>query len=213
MLSITTIIVIITCIISISAFSREKIINDLIFYPPAVSKQGQWYRFFTCGLIHGDFLHLGFNMFALYSFGNFVEQAFAAYFQGPSKILYILLYITALAASLLPTYNKHKDNPAYRSLGASGAVSAVIFAGLLLVPDLPVSIMFIPISIPGFIFAPLFLLVSAWFGRKENTSINHSAHIWGALYGLAFTLVAGYASGFDVLGNFIGGVQRYFQQG
>lgn len=207
MLSITLIIVIITCIVSFTAFSNQKIINDLIFYPPAVNKQGQWYRFFSCGLIHADLPHLVFNMISLYFFGAFVEQAFAAYFGGPSQWLYAVLYVSALLASLLPTYNRNKDNYGYRSLGASGAVSAVIFAGLLLVPDVPVSLFFIPIGIPGFIFAPLYLLVTAWMDKKGNSSINHSAHLWGALYGLAFTIVAGYATGFDVVGNFIRGVR------
>lgn len=211
MLSITLIIVIITVLVSMSAFNNQKIMNDLIFYPPAVSKQGQWYRFFSCGLIHADFGHLLFNMISLYFFGEFVEAAFANYLGGPSRWLYALLYVTALVASLLPTYNRNKNNYYYRSLGASGAVSAVIFAGLLLVPDVRVSMFFIPFGIPGFIFAPLYLLISAWLDKRGDTNINHSAHIWGALYGMAFTAVASYSSGFDVIGNFIASVQAYFR--
>lgn len=211
-LSITLIIVIITVIVSLTAFSNEKITNDLIFYPPAVSRQGQWYRFFTCGLIHADFIHLAFNMVALYSFGAYVESQFQDLFGDAGKWIYLVLYISALVASLLPTYNKNKDNTYYRSLGASGAVSAVIFAGLLLVPNIPVGIIFLPLRVPGFIFAPLYLLISAYFDKKGGGNINHSAHIWGAIYGLAFTIVAGYATGFDVIGNFISVVQQYFNR-
>jgi membrane associated rhomboid family serine protease len=210
MLSITVIILVITILVSLGAFNNQKVMNDLIFYPPAV-QQGQLYRFFTCGLIHADFGHLLFNMISLYFFGRFVEQSFAMIMGDLGKWVYLILYVSALAASLLPTYLKNKDNHYYRSLGASGAVSAVIFAGLLLAPDVGVYLFFIPIPIPGFIFAPLYLLLSIWMERRGGDNINHSAHIWGAVYGLLFTLVAGYAVGFDVLGNFIGGVQSYLQ--
>lgn len=211
MLTITVIIVIITAIISFTAFSNQKITDDLIFYPPAVSKQGQWYRFITCGLIHADFGHLIFNMLSLYFFGKFVEEQFENIFGVAGRWIYLLLYVSALVASLLPTYNKNKDNYQYRSLGASGAVSAVVFAGLLIAPQTEVYFFFIPIPIPGFIFAPLYLLVSAWLDKKGGGNINHSAHTWGAIYGLAFTIVAGYAAGFNVIQSFISGVQMYLR--
>src|SRR5580765_7986760 len=99
-LSITVIIVIITCLVSIGGFSNPKIINDLIFYPPAISQQNQWYRFFSCGLIHADWGHLFFNMFSLYLFGRFVETKFAEIFGDKGKLLYVVLYVAALAVSL-----------------------------------------------------------------------------------------------------------------
>lgn len=212
MLSITLIIVIVTSIISFTAFSNEKVMNDLIFYPPAVSRHGQWYRFFTCGLIHGDWGHLIFNMIALYSFGEMVESFFIQLFGEAGKWLYLLMYVSALLTSLLPTYNRHRDNSGYRSLGASGAVSAVIFAGLLLVPTAEVGIIFLPLRIPGFIFGPVYLLITAFLDQRGRGNINHSAHLWGALYGLAFTFVAGYATGFNVAEHFISGVQSYFSR-
>jgi membrane associated rhomboid family serine protease len=190
-LSITLVIVIVTALVSIGGFSNQKIIDDLIFYPPAVSQRNQWYRFFSCGLIHADWGHLIFNMLSLYLFGRFVEVQFVDIFVDKGKIFYILMYVLALAVSILPTYFKNKDNYNYKSLGASGAVSAVIFAGLLIAPYLEVYIFFIPIPIPGFIFAPLYLVISIIMEKRGRDNVNHSAHIWGALFGLAFVIVLG----------------------
>ena len=187
-LSITLIIVIITTLVSIGGFSNQKIIDDLIFYPPAITRQNQWYRFFTCGLIHADWGHLFFNMLSLYFFGIGVENAFQELFGVYGKWLYLGLYISALLISLLPTFSKNRDNYYYRSLGASGAVSAVIFAGLLLNPLAELLVYFIPMR--GFIYAPLYLIISAWLDRRGDSNINHSAHIWGAIYGLAFVIIA-----------------------
>lgn len=208
-LSITISIIIITVLVSIGAFSNPKIMDDLIYYPPAVTKQNQWYRFFSCGLIHADYGHLFFNMLSLYLFGRFVEQGFGELFGEMGKWIYLLMYITALAVSILPTHFKNKNNYYYRSLGASGAVSAVVFAGLMLVPTLSLYIFFIPIPIPGFIFAPLYLLISAMMERKGAGNINHSAHIWGSLYGLAFIIVASYAIGFPIIQNAVQEIQAY----
>lgn len=208
-LSITIIIIIITVLVSIGGFSNQKIINDLIFYPPAVSQQNQWYRFFSCGLIHADVGHLIFNMLSFYFFGRFVEGAFVQFFPESGKWLYLVMYISALFISLYPTYLKHKNNYSYRSLGASGAVSAVIFAGLIIAPTEKIYLFFIPIGIPGFIFAPLYLLLTAYMDRKGGDGINHSAHLWGALYGVVFIVIAGYAAGYDIVTYFISSVKQY----
>ncbi|HET9055495.1 MAG TPA: rhomboid family intramembrane serine protease [Chitinophagaceae bacterium] len=189
-MSITIIIIIITCLISFSAFSNQKLIDDLIFYPPSISNHNQWYRFFSCGLIHADFAHLAFNMFALYLFGNQVEPTFMIIFGSKGKLFYLLMYISALAVCLLPTYSKNKDNYHYRSLGASGAVSAVVFASILFNPLQGLGLFFIPIYVAGFIFGIIYLLISNWMEKRSGDSINHSAHIWGSLYGVAFVIVA-----------------------
>ncbi|HZF63082.1 MAG TPA: rhomboid family intramembrane serine protease [Chitinophagaceae bacterium] len=210
-LSITLVIIIITVLVSLGGFSNQKLIDDLIFYPPAVSKQRQWYRFFSCGLIHADFSHLLFNMLSLYFFGPAVERAFSYFYMEGGRWIYLLLYTSALLVSLLPTYYKNIENYHYRSLGASGAVSAIIFAGLLLSPGSEVYIFFIPIPIPGFIFAPLYLILSAWMDRKGTGNINHSAHIWGAVYGLAFTLLVGYLSGVNVIQSVIEEIRMYIE--
>lgn len=210
-LDITIIIIIITALVSIGAFNNQRIMEDLIFYPPAVTYRNQWYRFFTCGLIHADVAHLLFNMLSLYLFGKFVEDGFNQIFGGSGKWLYLILYITSLLVCLLPTYFRNRTNTNYRSLGASGAVSAVVFAGLVLAPDVQVGFFIIPPIIPGFIFGPLYLLVSALLDRKGRGNINHSAHFWGALYGVLFIIVAGRLVGFDAITWFMQGVKAYLR--
>lgn len=210
-LDITIVIVIITCLISFSAFSNQKIIDDLIFYPPAVTQRNQWYRFISCGLIHADVAHLLFNMLSLYLFGRFVEKEFNEIFGEKGKWIYLLMYVTSLFVCLLPTYFKNRNNYQYRSLGASGAVSAVVFAGLMVAPYVEVGFFLIPPIIPGFIFGPLYLLISAWLDRKGGGNINHSAHLWGALYGVIFIIVAGRIAGYDAIEAFTTGVQSYLR--
>ena len=210
-LTITLIIIIITVLVSVSAFSNEKIMNDLIFYPPAVYHDRQWYRFFTCGLIHADIMHLAFNMYAFYAFGKNVEQYFAFIFHEKGKVLYLVMYILALIFCLLPTYSRHKTDSHYRSLGASGAVSAVIFASIMLDPVSKIGLIIVPgLGIPGFVFGFLYLGISSYLDRRGGGNINHSAHIWGALFGIAFIIAAGYIfSDYKVLELFIEKIQRF----
>jgi membrane associated rhomboid family serine protease len=208
-LSITLIIIICTVLISIGGFTNQKIKDDLIFYPPAITQQKQWYRFFTSGFIHADFGHLFLNMISLYFLGEFVEDGFTQLIGNNGKWLYLLLYISGLLFSILPTYFKNKNNAYYKSLGASGAVSAVIFAGLLLVPTIELYVYFI--KMPGFVFAPLYLVFSAMMERNGKDNINHSAHIWGAIYGLVFTIITCQLIQFPVLQNGFASIKLYLQ--
>lgn len=201
-------IIIITVLVSLGGFSNQKIQDDLIFFPPAVTKQNQWYRFFSCGLIHADFGHLLLNMLSLYFFGDVVENGFVQLFGGMGKWMYLGLYVSALLVSLLPTYFKNKNNYQYKSLGASGAVSAVIFAGLLLVPTATIYFYFFPM--PSFVFAPLYLLFTAYMDRRGRDNINHSAHLWGSLYGLVFIILACRLINFPIVQNAIDQVRAYF---
>jgi membrane associated rhomboid family serine protease len=216
-MSITLIIIIITALVSISAFSSDKIYNDLIFYPPAVTYQRQWYRFFSCGFIHADWMHLLFNMYAFYGFGRAVEGAFSSIlFQEKGKLFYLLLYISALGVSILPTYFKHKDDSYYRSLGASGAVSAVIFAFIILAPTKPIGFLFLPesLGIPGYIFGFLYLGLTSFLDKRGGGNINHSAHLWGALYGMAFVIImAMIFSDYNVLQIFMERIKDHLHLG
>ena len=213
-MSITLIIIIITVITSISAFANNKVYEDLIFYPPAVTYNKQWYRFFSCGLIHADYIHLALNMYALYMFGTTAEKDFGTVFEEKGKIFYLLMYISALFFCLLPTYTKHKEDSQYRSLGASGAVSAVIFAYILLRPLDTLGLVIIPgLRVPGFIFGFLYLGISSYLDKKGGGNINHSAHNWGALYGIAFLIVMAAAlSNFPVLERFVSSIKEYLQR-
>jgi membrane associated rhomboid family serine protease len=164
-------------------------------------------------------------MIALYSFGQNVESGldyssdngiirdngFEQIFgSSQGKLMYAIMYVAAIGFSLLPTYARHKDDYHYRSLGASGAVSAVIFAGMLLEPRIGVGILFIPISIPGYVFAPLFLVISHYLARKGHGNINHSAHLWGALFGMAFLLANAYAlTDYDIITQFVQSVRSH----
>lgn len=213
-ISITVIIIIITVAVSLAAFKNAEIMDKLIFYPPAVANQNEWYRFFTCGFIHADIGHLAFNMICLYSFGDAIEAAFSFIFGPGGKLLYVIMYVTSLAMCLIPTYKKNKDNYNYRSLGASGAVSAVMFAYLVVDPTSGIGFIFLPnLDIPSFIFGPLFLIITAYLDKRGGGNINHSAHLWGALYGAAFVIVLSYAlhTGFNPFTHFVQSVQEYFQ--
>ena len=204
--SITLVIIIVTCLVSFGAFSSQKMVNDLIFYPPAITEQKQWYRFFTCGFIHADIGHLIFNMLALYMFGELVENQFTGELFGEKgKLLFLLMYMLALFFCLLPTFSKHKNDYSYRSLGASGAVSAVVFAGLLIEPRIKVGLIYIPPIIPGYIFGPLYLIASSYFQKRGRDNINHSAHIWGAIFGVAFVILMCYVlkTGYHPVQEFI----------
>ncbi|TCJ16543.1 rhomboid family intramembrane serine protease [Flaviaesturariibacter flavus] len=204
---ITYVIIAVTVIVSLIAFSNQKVMDDLIFYGPAIDN-GQWYRFFTSGLIHQDYFHLLFNMYALYGFGSYVEYRFTELFPGYGQLAYAFLYVAALLASDLPSFNKHRHNAYYRSLGASGAVSAVIFACIILSPTMPIRLFLLP-ALPGFIFGFLYLLLTSYLDRKGAGHINHSAHLWGALFGIAFIIVAGIAAGQPVVSDFIFQVRHW----
>lgn len=185
-LSVTLIIIIVTCVISISSFSRPSEINKLIFWPAAMKDKKQFYRFISSGFIHADWMHLGFNMLTLYFFGRYVESYFRQIF---APGIYVLFYLLAMIAADIPTYLKHRDDYYYRSLGASGAVSAVLFASILFDPWAKLYLFFIPIGIPAFIFGAIYIWYCIYMGKRGQDNINHNAHLWGALFGIAFLVV------------------------
>lgn len=210
MITITIGIILLTCVISFTAFSNEKIMNDFIFYPPAITHHNQWYRFITCGFLHADIAHLGFNMYSFYMFGDFIEDAFTKIYGEKGKILYLTLYISSLVVCLLPTYFNNKENYHYRSLGASGAVSAIVFAFIFLAPTQKIGLMFIPIHFPAVLFGIAYLGISAYLDRKGGSNINHSAHFWGAIYGIIFLIITSqFLSDFRPLENFINQIKSF----
>jgi membrane associated rhomboid family serine protease len=130
-------------------------------------------------------------MMTLYSFGSAIETfLYPVYFQDKSRLLYVLLYVLGAVFASIPDYIKYREVYAYRALGASGAVSAVIFAAILLEPSMPLRFFFIPIDIPGWLFGILFLALSAYLAKRGRDNIGHSAHFWGGVFGLVFTYIA-----------------------
>lgn len=185
----TVIIIICTTIISLLALNKRELFDKLIFYPPAVKNNG-WYRFFSYGLLHADFTHLFFNMFTLLLFGSAIEKVLINNFDsGLGAFFYLLLYILALPASILPSYFKEKNNSSYRSLGASGAVSAIVFSYILIFPMQGMGLMFIPVYLPAFLFGFIYIAISIFLERKQVGNINHMAHIVGGVFGVLFTFL------------------------
>jgi membrane associated rhomboid family serine protease len=173
-------VIILTVLISIYAFYNAAIFNQLKFNAFAIRHHGQGWRFFSYGLIHADWVHLFINMFVLYSFGKAVIDAY--------HYFYLLLYAGGIGFSVLFDYGKHKDDPNYNAVGASGAVSAVLFASILLYPTGSVYLFPIPFPLPSVVFGAIYLVYSAVMARKASDNIGHNAHFWGAVYGIAFTI-------------------------
>jgi len=174
----------ITCLVSWMAFNNRKLADRLILWPPAIDKHKQYDRLLTYGFIHADFMHLLFNMITLYFFGRQIEVLMTGLV---GVWVYPLFYLSALAISILPTYLKNQHNPNYLSLGASGAVSAVLFAFILIAPWQLIFVFFIPL--PAIVFAVLYVGYSVWMDKRGGDRINHSAHLAGAAYGVMFLLI------------------------
>ncbi|MGY6561753.1 MAG: rhomboid family intramembrane serine protease [Luteibaculaceae bacterium] len=189
-MSLTFIILAATVLISIVAFKNQKLFNRLLFSPYLAQKNKEWDRFIGHGFVHVDYMHLFFNMFVLYFFGSNLEEAFRILHNGGSgNILYLLLYVSAVAVAAYPSYRKHKNNFYYKSVGASGAVAAVLFAHIIIMPTAPIYIFFIPIPIPSFIFGGLYLYYEYYMGKKGNSAVAHDAHLGGAVYGILFVVL------------------------
>jgi len=181
----TWILIGVTVVVSWMAFERPRLMDRLTLWPPAIARRHEYDRLVTYGFVHADWTHLLFNMMTLYFFGPLSERFYAAT-MGP--LAYPLFYLSAMVAAILPTYLRHRNDATYRSLGASGAVAAVLFTFVLLNPWATIYVFVVPC--PAIIFGVLYLGYSAWADRQGHGNINHAAHLWGAVYGMAFAIVA-----------------------
>ena len=184
--SYTIILIIITCIISFITFNNEEIKSNLLFSPYQYLNYKKWWILISHGFIHADFLHLFFNMYVLYIFGPTLEF----YFINSSELggfYYIGFYLLGIIFSTLPSIFKHKNNPSYNSLGASGAVSSVVFAYIIIYTLRELGLILIPgLFLPGFIFGIFYLLAEHYLSKKQYSNIAHDAHISGSLFGVFF---------------------------
>ena len=139
-------------------------------------------RMLTSGFLHVDWMHLGFNMYALYMFGGFVSTIL-----GP--ISFLIIYFGSLLAGSFYTLHYHKKEPYYSAVGASGAVSGIVYSSILLYPGMELFLFFIPIPIPGYIFGVGYLLYSIYGMKKQLGNIGHAAHLGGAIGGFVLTLI------------------------
>lgn len=187
-MSITLFLVAATVIISLMAFNNHRIIEQFVFWPYRMWRDGEWHRLITCGFIHADWGHLIFNMIALYSFGVFVEQAFS-YLLPMGVTLYIIMYFLAIVTADIYNLYMRKDDYSYRSLGASGGGSAIIFASILINPFSGIYLFFIPIAIPAVIFGPLYLAYCVYMAKRGQDNIGHIAHFTGSVIGFVFPIL------------------------
>lgn len=182
MLSITFIIIAISGIASWICFQNPSWYEKMILHPYLIKRRPiEIYRVITSGLIHANWPHFIFNMLTLYFFGPLIEAVL-----GSAEFL--LFYILALAVADISTLYRYRDAPQYRSLGASGAVAAVIFAYIYINPWASLYLFF-AIPIPAIVFAAAYIIYSMYMGRKQKDNINHDAHLYGAVFGLLYMLI------------------------
>ena len=182
--SITLAIIVLTALVSWTGFSNPRLVDRLILWPPAVTRGRQYDRFLGYGLVHADLGHLVFNMFTLFFFGSAMEDFYADYL-GPFG--FVAFYASALVVSALPSYLRHRNDPNYATLGASGAVAAELFAFILLQPWATIYVYVIPV--PAIIYAVVYVGFSIWANHRQADRVNHSAHLAGAAYGMLFTVL------------------------
>ncbi|MFD2036997.1 rhomboid family intramembrane serine protease [Belliella marina] len=204
-LSTTVIIIVVTVLTSYWGLTNPAILERWMFTPYLIKNRKQYDRFVLSGFIHKDSMHLLFNMFTFYFFGGAIEQ-FLLYRFGfiPGTLLFVLFYVVAIVVADIPTYLKHQNHSYYRALGASGGVAATVFSSIILMPLSDICLFGI-ICLPGFALGVLFLIYSVVQAKKGNDGVNHDAHLYGALFGIAFILIINPTSAV----NFLNEIKNY----
>ena len=176
----------ITVIVSLIFFGRRELVSRFSFNAYAILKRKELYRLITHGFIHADMSHLFVNMFTFYFFGVYMESVFSNI--GFSRWMFIGLYFGGMIFSSLYDLIKYRDNVYYQSIGASGAVSAILFASIIFNPWGKI-LLFAVIPIPGIIFGVLYLIYCRYMSKRAADNVNHNAHLWGAIFGLIYPIL------------------------
>lgn len=187
-MSLTVIFIVITVIASIYTWNNPTVYAKWIFNPYRIAQHKEYYRFLTSGFIHSGYLHLFINMLTFYFFARFLEYAFQAFHGTAGVIAFIALYLLGIIASDIPSFFKHKNDPGYNAVGASGGVSAIVFSSIMFNPVNDICLYFF-ICLPGFILGILFLIYSYYQGKNASDNIGHEAHFYGAVFGIIFTVI------------------------
>lgn len=185
-MTITLILIIVTCLVSYQAFNNPDMQYKLLHYPYQENISREYHRWLTACFVHGNWMHLAINMYVFYGFGEQVEYRFLEIF-GPAigRVNFLLLYLATAVMANVPTYYRHRHNQAFRSVGASGAVSGILFVFILFEPWATLGLFFI-IPVKAILAALLFLVYSSYAGRRSNDMIDHEAHFYGAVFGFSF---------------------------
>ena len=187
-MNLTVLIVIVTGLISVIAFSNKSLFDRFKHWPYAEKRNGEYYRLLTSGFLHGSWIHLLINMFVFWQFGYIVEQEFNDIFGLPmSRVYFATLYLSTIIIADIPTLYKHSDQPSFASIGASGAVSGILFTYILFKPWAMLYLWGL-LPIPGIVAAVGYLVYSSWASRNTSDRIDHDAHFYGAIYGMLFTI-------------------------
>ena len=175
-----------TVIVSFICFGRQELVNRFSFNAYAILKRKEIYRLITHGFIHADISHLLVNMFTFYFFGVFTESMFSN--SGFGRWEFTGLYLGGMFFSSLFDLIKYRDNAYYQSIGASGAVSAVLFSSIIFNPW-GIILLFAIIPVPGIIFGVLYIIYCQYMSKRSAGNINHNAHFWGAIFGLIYPIL------------------------
>ena len=198
-----SIIIAITVLISFQVNQNPDLKNRFLYIPYDVKRKNEYYRLLYHIFIHADISHLAFNMISLYFLGSTLEYYLIEFYGLQLGVCYLLiLYFAGAIFASLPSFLKQQDNSSYRSLGASGAVSAVIFAAILWDPSMRLGILFIPFPIPAYIFGPIYLAIEYFSMKRGGTGIAHDAHLGGAVFGILFVLLLNINKGKEFLDLF-----------
>ena len=187
-MSVNIIIIFSIAAVSFLGFSNQTLFLKFLFKPYSILKDKEWYRLISSAWLHADYMHLFVNLFVLYSFGNYLEYFLNVYYEEQSSVLYLFLFLGSTVVSHIPSYVKHKSNINYQAVGASGGVSGILFAYILINP-LSMLELYLFIPIPAIVFGILYLWYSYYMSKKNMDNIGHEAHIYGALGGMTLITI------------------------